>query len=64
MANIWRGLYRDDDGYAYVTDDTVAMPLPQAEYRERGYLPDYGSLPTEQQYAAAEASKKAAKEQP
>ena len=35
------------------------MPLPEAVYRERGYLPDYGSLPTEQQYEAAEASKKA-----
>lgn len=57
MAKTPRGLYRDDDGYAYVDYDSVEMPIPANTYRERGYQPDYDALPTKKQYDSAEPAK-------
>lgn len=40
-----RGLYRTP-GFAFVTDNTMTFDIPEAEYRECGYTPDYDSLPS------------------
>ncbi len=54
MAKIARGLYRTP-GWAYVTDDTIGMDVPEGTYRQKGYHPDYDSLPSKEEYDADKA---------
>ena len=54
MAKTARGLYRTP-WWAYVTDGTIGMDVPEARYRQNGYQPDYDDLPTREAYEAAKA---------
>jgi hypothetical protein len=51
MTSTVRGIYRTP-GYAFVTDDTTAFDIPEPEYRECEYVPDYDTLPTKDAYKA------------
>jgi hypothetical protein len=51
-----RGLYRTP-GFAFVTDNTMTFDIPEAEYREYGYTPEYDSLPSKDAYKASLTSK-------
>ena len=62
MTTPFRGLYRTT-AWAYVTNNTMAFNVPEAEYRAFGYEPDYGSLPWKETYVAAKAGKVAQAEQ-
>lgn len=57
MAERPRGVYRTT-GWAYVTDGTTAFDILESDYRRNGYWPDYDSLPSKQDYDAAEAARK------
>ena len=50
-----RGLYRTP-GWAYVTDETTGLDVPEGRYRVAGYYPDYDDLPTKEAYEAANKS--------
>jgi hypothetical protein len=50
MSNNVRGIYRTA-GKAFVTDDVVGFDIPEVEYRESGYTPDYDALPAKDAYA-------------
>jgi hypothetical protein len=52
MTHDVRGLYRTP-GHAFVTDDTMAFAIPEAEYRVSGYTPDYDDLPSKSSFKAA-----------
>jgi hypothetical protein len=54
MTTPFRGLYRTT-AWAYVTNNTMAFNVPEAEYRAFGYEPDYDSLPWKESYVAAKA---------
>jgi len=54
MAKTARGLYRTP-WWAYVTDGTIGMDVPEARCRQNGYQPDYDDLPTREAYEAAKA---------
>jgi hypothetical protein len=45
MAHDVRGLYRTP-GFAFVTDDTMTLAIPEEEYRTSEYTPDYDDLPS------------------
>ena len=62
MTTPFRGLYRTT-AWAYVTNNTMAFNVPEAEYRAFGYEPDYDSLPWKVSYVAAKAGKAAQAEQ-
>jgi hypothetical protein len=62
MTTPFRGLYRTT-AWAYVTNNTMAFNVPEAEYRAFGYEPDYDSLPWKESYVAAKAGKAAQAEQ-
>jgi len=62
MTTPFRGLYRTTD-WAYVTNNTMAFNVPEAEYRAFAYEPDYDSLPWKESYVAAKAGKAAQAEQ-
>ena len=59
---LFHGLYRTT-AWAYVTNNTMAFNVPEAEYRAFGYEPDYNSLPWKESYVAAKAGKAAQAEQ-
>jgi len=63
MAERPRGLYRTT-GWAYVTDGIMAFDILESDYRRGGHRPDYDSLPSKQDYDAAEAVRKEHKENP
>ena len=44
-------------GFAFVTDNTMTFDIPEAEYRECGYTPEYDSLPSKDAYKASPTSK-------
>jgi ubiquinone/menaquinone biosynthesis C-methylase UbiE len=52
--NLFRGLYRTT-AWAYVTNDTMAFNVPEAEYRAFRYEPDYDSLPWKESFVAAKS---------
>jgi hypothetical protein len=56
MAKAARGLYRTPL-WAYVTDGTIGLDVPEARYRQNGYQPDYDDLPTREAYEAAKKQK-------
>ena len=58
MTTPFRGLYRTT-AWAYVTNNTMAFNVPEAEYRAFGYEPDYDCLPWKENYIAAKAGKAA-----
>jgi hypothetical protein len=62
MTTPFRGLYRTT-AWGYVTNNTMAFNVPEAEYRAFGYEPDYDSLPWKESYVAAKAGKAAQAEQ-
>jgi hypothetical protein len=49
MTSTVRGIYRTP-GLAFVTDDTMAFDIPEAEYRDSEYVPNYDTLPTKAVY--------------
>jgi hypothetical protein len=59
MAHNVRGLYRTP-GLAFVTDDTVAFDIPEAEYRTSEYAPGYDDLPSKNSFKASPRAKIAA----
>jgi hypothetical protein len=52
MAHDVRGLYRTP-GFAFVTDDTIAFDIPEAEYRTSEYTPGYDELPSKDSFRAS-----------
>lgn len=47
-----RGLYRHDAQYVMVRYDHNSMVLPNDEYVERGYLPEFDQLPSHAEWVA------------
>jgi hypothetical protein len=52
MTDDLRGLYRTITG-AYVTNGAMGFRVPEADYREFGYAPDFDDLPWQENYIAA-----------
>jgi len=51
MADAFRGLYRTV-AWAYVTNGAMAFQVPEAQYRQLGYRPEYSRLPWRDDYIA------------
>jgi len=51
MAEDFRGLYRTV-AWAYVTNGAMAFQVPEAQYRQLGYQPQYNRLPWRDDYIA------------
>ena len=60
-AKTLRGLYRAP-GWAYVSDGTFIIDMPESRYRDRGYEPPYGQLPFKKEYEALKAKEAGSKE--
>jgi hypothetical protein len=51
MADAFRGLYRTV-AWAYVTNGAMAFQVPEAQYRQLEYQPEYRCLPWRDDYIA------------
>jgi hypothetical protein len=51
MADAFRGLYRTV-AWAYVTNGAMAFQVPEAQYRQLDYQPEYNRLPWRDDYLA------------
>jgi hypothetical protein len=51
MADAFRGLYRTV-AWAYVTNGAMAFQVPEVQYRQLGYQPEYNRLPWRDDYIA------------
>jgi hypothetical protein len=52
------GMYRASGGWVQVDYDGSNIPIPRSKYEENGYKPDFGDLPSEDDYWAAQEKAK------